>query len=93
MNDEKLTEVMIVARNPNWVFAIAKLGGRWIGGAIGIYSPAHLRFAVFKEFYQGSVTGLEDRDRAIALTVTTASIPDCPFGPADEWGIPKGGGL
>lgn len=72
----------LLGQNEEWYFVIARMDGRWVGGALGrrlVDGRPH--FIVFQKVAEGHTLGLVDRVSAARRTLAVARAPEKGWGP------------
>lgn len=90
-----IEETVRVGRNDGWEFGVGRIGGRWIGFAVGVEpveDPAGpTRYMhLFPQVSEGYELGTPDRDKAVRLVGALAQDPEHGFGGVAEWFVPPG---
>lgn len=81
----QIEELTLLASNSHWRFCVGRVGGRWLGFALGDLEDGQQFMNVFHQVAQGCELGLPDRDEAIRLTTAIAWDPNSDFGRVNEW--------
>lgn len=88
MTTLKITEPQKIASNNQWDFAVARLGDRWIGYAMGDLEDGNKFMNLCPEVSDDYQIGCVEKSQAIRMLSVYLQDPENGFGDVEEWLIP-----
>jgi len=86
MSGLELTDILKIGENDHgYSFAVGKLGGRWVGFAVGDLGEGKQGMFFLPGISEEYELGLTDRELAIRMTGAVAQSPEHGYGGIERW--------